>query len=151
MSKMNMKRVVLGGLLAGLVINIGETILNTVVIGTQMNAELTRLNLPPMGGAVIGVFVALCFLLGIAAIWLYAAIRPRFGAGPKTAVMAAALIWFTGYLFPGVTQVAMGMFPAQLMAIALLWGAVEIAIAAVAGAYVYQETAAPAGRSTATV
>lgn len=146
MSKMNMTGVVLGGLLAGLVINIGETILNTVVIGEQMNAQLARFNLPPMTGGVIGVFVSLCFLLGIATIWLYAAIRPRFGPGPKTAVIAAALIWFCAYLFPGVVQVAMGLFSAQLTAVALLWGAIEIGIAAVAGAYVYKEPAA-AGRT----
>lgn len=148
MSRMNMTRAVLGGLVAGLVINIGESVLNLVVIESQVNAQFARLQLPPMTGGVIAVFVALCFLLGIATIWTYAAIRPRFGAGPKTAIVAAALIWFTAYVFPGVSQVAMGLFPAQVTAVALLWGAMELAIAAVAGASIYQEPAAygrPAG------
>ena len=32
--------------------------------------------------------VVLIFLVGILLIWLYAAIRPRYGAGPGTAVLA---------------------------------------------------------------
>jgi hypothetical protein len=138
---MNMTRVVLGGLLAGLVINIGETLLNTVVLAEANEAQFARLNLPPMTGGVIAVFVALCFLLGIATIWLYAAIRPRYGAGPKTALMAAAAVWFCAYLFPGIGQVAMGLFTAQTAAVSLLWGIAEISLAAIAGGYVYQEAA----------
>jgi MFS family permease len=137
---MNVKRVVLGGLLAGLVINIGETLLNTVVLGEQMNAQFARLNLPPMTGGVIGIFVALCFLLGIVLTWVYAAIRPRYGAGPKTAMMAAAAVWFCAYLFPGIGQIAMGVFTPQLMGLSLLWGFFEVMLAGVAGAYLYQET-----------
>jgi hypothetical protein len=37
-----------------------------------------------------GSFNATGFLIGIFAIWLYAAIRPRHGPGPKTAVCAGA-------------------------------------------------------------
>jgi hypothetical protein len=147
---MNVRGVVLGGLLAGLVINVGETLLNMVVLAERNQADFARLNLPPMSGGVIGVFVALCFLLGIATVWLYAAIRPRFGAGPKTAATAAAAVWFCAYVFPGVGQVAAGMFSAQTVSVALLWGLAEVTLAALAGAYVYQEKA-PAGRSVASV
>jgi len=36
MSNVNTGRVVLGGLLAGLVLNIGEFVLNEIVLGSQM-------------------------------------------------------------------------------------------------------------------
>ena len=42
MAGINMKGVIGGGLLAGLVINISETILNVPVMGAQMEASLDR-------------------------------------------------------------------------------------------------------------
>jgi hypothetical protein len=38
-------------------------------------------------------FVLWGFLVGIFAVWLYAAIRPRYGDGPKTALCAGAVVW----------------------------------------------------------
>ena len=43
MPQINLKRVILGGLLAGLIINISETILNVPVMGDQM-AEALKLS-----------------------------------------------------------------------------------------------------------
>jgi hypothetical protein len=139
MSGIDTSRVLIGGLIAGLVINIGETLLNTVVLADEMNAISARFNLPPMGGGTIATFVVLCFLLGILTIWVYAAIRPRFGPGPKTAAMAGAAIWFAAYLFPGVSSSAMGFFPGNVTALALGWGLIEVLLAAVVGAYFYKE------------
>ena len=48
-------------------------------------------------------FLLIDFALGILLVWLYAAIRPRFGAGVATAVKAAVFAWMLGgsvwYLF----------------------------------------------------
>ena len=139
MGRINISRVILGGLLAGLVVNIGETILNVVVVADDMNAALTARNLPAVGtGAIVG-FVVFAFLLGIVTVWLYAAIRPRFGAGVGTAVMAGLAVWFLAYFYGGVGLVLMGFFPGGLASFALAWGAVEIVIAAIAGAWAYHE------------
>jgi hypothetical protein len=139
MGRINMARVVLGGLLAGLIINVGEFLLNGVLLGDQVNATLQRLNLPPIAGSTITVFVVNAFLLGIAAVWLYAAIRPRYGAGPKTALCAGAAVWFLSYVYPGIGMTAMGMFPTNLMVLGTIWGLVELLVATVAGAWLYQE------------
>lgn len=47
MSGINIGRVVLGGLLAGLVLNIGESILNVPILGAQMDAAMESLGLAP--------------------------------------------------------------------------------------------------------
>lgn len=39
---------------------------------------------------------ALSVIGGIWALWLYAAIRPRYGAGPRTAALAGFSWWFIG-------------------------------------------------------
>ena len=51
---------------------------------------------------------------GIAAIWLYAAARPRFGAGPKTAGLTGFTYWIMGYALPTLGQIPVGLFPKRL-------------------------------------
>jgi hypothetical protein len=140
MTRINIGRVVLGGLVAGLVINASEFVLNMLVVGDQMNAAVQRLNLPPVGGRAIVGFTVGGFVLGIALIWVYAAIRPRFGPGPRTALIAGAAVYFLAYLYPGYGLELMSIFPTRLMMISLLWGLVEVLVAAVAGAALYQES-----------
>ena len=101
--------------MAGLVINISETILNVPVMGTQMEAALAERNLPAIGGGAIGVFVIGSFVIGIVLAWLYAAIRPRLGPGPRTAVAAGVLVWFLAYLWPQLGLGLMGFMPAKLL------------------------------------
>ena len=139
MGRINTARVVLGGLLAGLVINISEFVLNAVVLEEEMNAAVQRMNLPAIAGGAIGIFLVMGFALGIAAVWLYAAIRPRYGAGLKTALCAGAAVWFFAYLYPGVGMAAMGMFSGNVMTVSLIWGLVEVLVGSVAGAWAYTE------------
>jgi hypothetical protein len=135
----NMTRVVLGGLLAGLVINISEVVLNAIVLEADLNAALARMNLPPVGTNAIAVFVVMGFVLGIVSVWLYAAIRPRFEPGAPAAACAGVVVWFLAYCYGSIGFAAMGMFPARMIAIALIWGLFELVIATVAGAWVYSE------------
>lgn len=140
MGQINWSRVVLGGLVAGLVMNISEFIMTVpVVLGTQMQAELTQRNLPRMGGGTIAFYVVMAFILGILTVWLYAAIRPRYGPGPKTAVRAGLTVWFLAFLRSRLGLVALGVFSSQLMVFAAVWGLVEMILASLAGAWLYQE------------
>lgn len=43
--------------------------------------------------------------------FLYAAARPRFGAGPKTAVIVAVAMWAGGYLLSLVGYHMLGLYP----------------------------------------
>jgi hypothetical protein len=139
MSRINVGRVILGGLLAGLVVNVSETILNVVVVASSMEAALHERNLPPLGIQPIIGFVVMAFLLGIATVWLYAAIRPRFGAGAGTAVIAGVAVWFFAYLYSGVGTTLMSFLPAGLMTLTLAWGSRRDVLGALAGAWVYRE------------
>jgi hypothetical protein len=139
MTGINMARVLVGGIVAGLVINIGEFILNMFVLGAEMEALVARMNLPPLGGQQIGIFVVLVFALGIGTVWLYAAIRPRFGPGVGTALCAGAAVWFFAYLYPSLSMMVMGVFPAGMTMLAVVWGLAEVLAGAALGAWVYQE------------
>ena len=140
MSKINARGVVLGGVLAGLVINISEYILNEPILGAQFAAAMTAHNLPPIGGSAIAVFLIYGFALGLVLVWLYAAIRPRFGAGPKTTAIAGVVVWFLAYFTSMLNFGAIGLLPAPLLLIGLVWGLVELIVAAIVGGWLYSET-----------
>ena len=140
MGRINVGRVVLGGLLAGLVINVGESILNLVIAGERMELAYRELGLQTPGGGTVGVLIVLGFMLGIMVVWLYAAIRPRFGANAKTAILAGFFVWLFAWLWPGTVDGLMGLFDADLIVFAVIWGLFEILAAAVAGAWLYRES-----------
>ena len=81
------------------------------------------------------------FALGILAVWLYAAIRPRFGPGPRTAIKAAIAVWIPGYLLAMAPPALMGIFPLRLMGMGLAVGIVEFLLPTQLGAYIYKEEA----------
>jgi hypothetical protein len=137
--KINFGRVLLGGLVAGIVLNIGEYILNDKVFGAQMKEYLAKHNFPAPGGNAIVVAVVMTFVLGIVIVLGYAAIRPRFGAGPKSAIVAALFAWFGVYVYPNVLGAAFGFVPTNILPIALVWGLVEYNVAALIGAWLYKE------------
>ncbi len=141
MAKINLGRVVLGGLLAGVVLNVGEFILNQPILGEDWDAAMRALNLEPVAGAAVALYVLWSFVMGIAIVWIYAAIRPRFGAGPKTAVIAGLAVWFLVWLMGFGGTMITGMFPAGLVTITILWGIVEVSLAALAGGWLYKEGA----------
>ena len=141
MGRINVGRVVVGGLLAGLIVNISEFVLNTYVIGSDMEAALKAMNAPPMTAGQIPMFVVLGFLLGIASVWMYAAIRPRYGAGPATAVKAGLAAWFLGGLLNAAFMWPMGLMPHNLTLISTAVMLVEFPLAAVVGAKFYMESA----------
>ena len=94
MGKINVGRVVLGGLLAGLVLNIGEYLLNDKVLGAQMKTFFTEHRFVDPGSNFMIVAVGLTFVMGIVIVLGYACIRPRLGPGVKTAIIAGLFAWF---------------------------------------------------------
>ena len=140
MGKINVARVILGGLVAGLIINISETVLNLYVVAEESSAIMERMGLPPIGTHQIVWFIALTFLLGIVLIFLYAGLRPRFGAGVKTAVIAAVAVWIVAVMGP-IADTILGITPPNLLVLAGAWSLVETVVAAIVGAWLYQESA----------
>ena len=139
MGKIDIGRVVIGGIVAGIVIDVIEFVLNGIVLANQWLGVMSSIHRPPLGSNEIIAFNILGLVQGLAAVWTYAAIRPRFGAGPKTAVYAAVLTWVTAYLVADALPTIMGVLPVALAVKLAGVGLVEIIVATVAGAYVYKE------------
>ena len=140
MAHTNRSRVILGGLLAGVVINVIEFIVNGMLLKDAWSRAMQALGKPAeftMGTMVA--FTVWGFLFGIAAVWLYAAIRPRYGAGPNTAMRAGVAAWVIGALLPNLASYTMGFFPNGLLVISTIVALVEIVLGTMAGARIYKE------------
>lgn len=137
---MNYGRVILGGLVAGLVLNVGEFLLNAVILHNAMVEWSGRHNFPPdPGPSFLALAFGLTFVLGIVMVWLYALIRPRMGPGPKTAIVAALVLWFGIYVYMGIILGVFLVQPMNMVGISIVWGLGEYVIAAIAGAWLYKE------------
>ena len=139
MNKINYGRVILGGLLAGVLLNIGEFLLNAVVLADQMKAFNAEHNFKEPGASFMVMAVVLTFVLGIVLVLLYASIRPRFGAGVKTAIIACLFAWFCLYFYMGVFFAMLFGIPTGTCILTMVWGLVEYGVATVAGAWLYKE------------
>lgn len=128
-------RVIAGGLLAGLVLNIGEAVLHGSLLGDQTAAALTTLGRNATGSALgLGLLVLVTFVQGMTGVWLHVTTRI------PAAVIGLAL-WFLSavysatYLYAGFP----GILPDQVVWWPVAWEIVEYPLAIVAGAAICRE------------
>jgi hypothetical protein len=139
--RVNLTRVILGGLMAGLVMNVFDAATNGFVVAARWLAETNALN-PALFAKVqatstVG-WITVDFLLGIITIWTYAAIRPRYGPGPRTAICAAIAVFLAGHLFYA-SYIFMGMYSAGLILTSSCGGLVGALAGGLAGGALYKE------------
>jgi hypothetical protein len=142
MGKINMGRVLLGGIVAGLVANVLGDLVDGLLLAPRWADGLMALGREDFVPGQWIWFNVLGLIGGIAVIWIYASIRPRFGAGPMTAVLAGFFVWVVGSLIPNVSfMLIVGLFSHRLAAYTTAGALVEIVAGALAGAALYKESA----------
>ena len=139
---MNTSKVVVAGLAAGVVANIIGFVGFGVLLGPRFEAEAAAVA-PTLQGrgmtaGAIATNVIATFVVGILLVWLYAAIRPRFGPGMRTATYAAAVVWMCGFLFH-LDMLILGMITAGTYAMASLVALVQTVASAGVGGMLYKE------------
>ena len=143
MGKINWGRLLIGGLVAGVVINVlwlaGWTLWVRTLVSDALQAVGHPLDESAAGSVVM---IVLGFLMGIVAVWLYAAIRPRYGAGPKTAAIAGVAAGILLGVFPDIGWGStLRLIPAKVWVTDAITTLVIVAIATIVGAWVYKEQA----------
>jgi hypothetical protein len=142
MGKINMGRVIIAGVVAGLVADVLGYLVDGVLLAPRWAEGMKALGHADFSPNMWIWFNVLGLVNGIVLIWIYAAIRPRFGAGAKTAVLAGLAVWVVGALLPNLSFMwVAGLFSHRLMVMTTLGGLVEIVCGAIAGASLYQESA----------
>lgn len=146
MAHTNRVRVIWGGLLAGVVINLVEYLTNGVILKGAWGQAMTALGKSAdISASAIAIFNLWGFLIGIGSVWIYAAIRPRYGAGPGTAVRAGLAVWALAVFLANLSNYPLDLFPVRLLFITSVVALLEIVIATVVGAWLYQEEEAKVG------
>ncbi|MBA2687579.1 MAG: hypothetical protein H0U64_05720 [Gemmatimonadaceae bacterium] len=99
----NTGKVATAGIGAGVVLALIDWVVMKFITGPMMTADMNNFK-AGLGDSmnVPGAWMPMVFMdiiMGILLVWLYAAIRPRFGAGMMTAGYAAIFIWVLGCFF----------------------------------------------------
>jgi hypothetical protein len=135
-NRINWSRVIGCGLLAGIAwIVLGALV--TALLGRDFAAlPNNHLGKPTPGFILFNVFLDL--LEGISILWLYAAIRPRYGPGARAAVIAAFAWWFIVTL-GDATWCSFGFFPPSTVIPLMIGTLPALALATLVGARLYKE------------
>lgn len=146
MSAIQGRPLLLGGLLAGLIINVMEMV--GALFFMEDLQRMARehdlvLNESPL---LMGFFVVFGFVTGILVTWLYACARTAYRPGPATAVRVVLAVWLLWYVAVNSVQVMFGLYTWGQFALGVSWGLVEILVAVQAGAWLYDRLAGRAAR-----
>jgi hypothetical protein len=131
----------MGGLLAGLVANVGDFVSNSFLLRDQMDMMRQRLNIDVPtweSTSSLVTWTIVDFVLGLLIVFTYAAMRPRLGPGPTTA-LTAALVLFVGITAVIVGFMQMGIFTTDVVIKASVFSLITMSLAALAGAWAYKE------------
>ena len=137
----NGTRVFFGGLLAGLVMNGIDWATNTYWLARDWAVTMHDRNIEALdvsGTESFIKFFALDIAFGLIAVFTYAAMRPRFGAGPTTAVAAGVSL----FLFLALSNLGLqmsGFFSMDMYLKASAAELVSILAGTFAGAWLYKE------------
>lgn len=141
----NKSKVAAGGVAAGLVMAVIDIAMSKFFFGARMTAEMNAFksglgDQMNVSGWWIGPLVT-DLIVGLLLVWTYAAIRPRFGPGQKTAVYAGILFWLMGSLF-SLSYGMMGMMSWGLWCMYGIVWLITLIIAALVGGRIYMEDGA---------
>lgn len=143
MARMNWRRVVACGLLTGIVWGVLYAIVLPLVLVERHDIPpslpVTSLDEPGTSVGLHAIVLLMPVVLGVSTMWLYAAIRPRYGPGPKTAVVAGFALWFFGSWVDATWAVFKAVRPGAFLRPAAVSLPIALA-AAVVGASLYKES-----------
>ena len=151
MSGINWSRVQLGGLAAGVVMNVFDALVNGMMLGPMWEAETNALNSGLMARvattSMVG-WIVFDFCMGIALVWIYASIRPRYGPGFATALRAGFAVWAISHL-AFASLAFMGLYSSTLVLYSTLGGMASAIAGAYVGGMLYREEGAAVGARVA--
>jgi hypothetical protein len=143
MTRINFVRVLLGGVVAAIILFVISGIVDGAILGNQWRAWQQSLGPavhPPAVGTEMAVWAVFNLIVGITGVWIYAAIRPRYGPGPPTALIAGFMVWVLTMLTAALAHIAFGdMPPANIVIIDLVTGLLRAQLALLAGGAIYKE------------
>ena len=142
MGRINLGKVLVGGLVAGVVLNVCDIVGGMYLFMDDQKELVSRLHLDPavlnMDMAHALPWIVIDFIVGILLVLAYAMVRPRFGPGPKTALTSGLLLYgVVTVIMYGFTK--MGIFTTSGFVKMSIFYAVVWLVGSVVGAALYKE------------
>ncbi len=137
---MNWKRIALGGLLAGLVMNVVDFAVGIFYLMDRYMAlqkegiflKEPRLPFTPL-------WIGGIFCIGLLCAWFYAAVRPRLGGGPKTALLVGLALALMTHVPYNVSMASWGQQGRLLPFAWMVVGIVEVIVGTLVAGWLYKE------------
>jgi hypothetical protein len=114
-----------------------ERIIGNHLFGGGIDSWMYSLDVPNWNLANNTINILIAIVNVIVVMWLYAALRPMFGVGTKTALITTGFILVFVSSFT-LNQVNLGLIPFQVAIVQLFYQYIELPIALVAGAQFYE-------------
>ena len=134
--KVNWRRIILGGMIAGVIINAIEYCAHAILLRDAWTAAFNALGKNPTGWST---FIPANFLVGIFGVWGYALLCKRYGPGLKTAVRTALALWVIFWVIPIMGLQPLDLFPNNLLFSVIAIGLLDSMLGIVMGAAIYKE------------
>jgi len=107
-------------------------------VGADFNAAVPGNKILAPSAGLAAFLFALNLIGGFWAMWLYAAIRPRYGAGAKTATLVG-FAWWAITSLADATWGSFGFVPVRALWPVMAISLPELMVAALVGAWLYRE------------
>lgn len=137
---MNYKKILVGGLVAGFIINILDFLVMVLFTGKlyhKLQAKGYILQSPRLPFEYLWIFGM--FVMGILLAWFYAVARQRLGAGPMTALLVSFILALMVHVPYNFAQACWSITGRLIPLITMISGIVEFVIAGYVAAWIYRE------------
>jgi hypothetical protein len=139
MRGINLNRLLLGGVVVGVLLWFLEAAASMIYLDEMRMALQAHSLVLQMKSSTWLASLAGFLLFGLTLIFIYVAMRPRFGPGPKTAIIAAVALWLGGYVTSLIGYDQIALYPRSLLYLWGIVGLVQMIIGSIVGAWIYRE------------
>jgi len=145
MKKINVARVLLGGILAGVLMFMADGFIHSKLLHEHWMAAMKAAGRSVEAeehGSDMLYFAAFELLRGLAVAGLYSVFRTHCGPGPKTAVCAALFLWAVMFPIFFLQEIPLGFYSTTLVGLWSLYEVVPSVIAGLVAGALYKDSAA---------
>jgi hypothetical protein len=133
-------RVVLCGLVAGLIINIIEWGAHHWVLDADWRSAFHALGKEPKGWST---FIPANFWLGVLAVFGYRWCAAHYGPGIRSALRTSVVVWLVFWVIPMLALQPMELFPNRLLALTVIVGLIDAPAGTIVGAWLFDRISGP--------
>src|SRR5688572_14703293 len=133
MRGINFGRVLLGGIVAGIVMFMADAFIHGKLLEPHWTAAMKAAGRSlehEEHGSDMLYFAAFELLRGLAMAWVYSVFRTHYGAGPKTAICAGVAVWAIMFPIFFLQEIPLGFYSTTLLG---LWSVYELVPSVVGG------------------